>query len=53
MNINSINESNIKDLHILNLGKYKNLLPEVSGLRWVNEQNLLTDPLYKYKGELY
>lgn len=53
MNINSINESKVEHVHVLNFGKYKGLLPEVSGLRWINELDLLSDRLYRYKEEDY
>jgi hypothetical protein len=35
-NIASIPDARCADLHILNWGKYRSLLPEVSGARWTN-----------------
>ncbi|MEI3602808.1 hypothetical protein SPD79_12865 [Oceanobacillus sp. SE10311] len=43
MNINSINYSKLEPIHILNLGKYKNLLPELSGIRWIKKLYDLDD----------
>lgn len=36
--INSFNESKVGHIHILNLGEYKNFLPEVSGTRWLSKR---------------
>lgn len=35
--VNSIPESTLRDIHILNWGTHKNLLPEVSGARWTRK----------------
>lgn len=49
-NINSVNIDKVGHLHILNVGKYKSLLPEVSGTRWLREEEMLTEDVYRYKG---
>ena len=49
-NINSVNVDKVGHLHILNFGKYKSLLPEVSGTRWLREEEMLTEDIYRYKG---
>jgi len=48
MNINSINYSKLENIHILNLGRFKNLLPELSGIRWVKKLYELDD-IYRLK----
>ena len=48
-NINSVNIAKVGHLHILNVGKYKSLLPEVSGTRWLREEEMLTEDVYRYK----
>lgn len=50
-NINSFNEDKVRNLHILNVGEYKGLLPEVSGTRWLGEDKLLAEDFYRYKEE--
>lgn len=47
-NINSINYSKLESIHILNLGQYKNLLPELSGIRWISKLDELDD-IYRLK----
>lgn len=37
MNINSINYSELEHIHVLNLGQYRSLLPELSGTRWISK----------------
>ena len=39
MNISSINYTQLEDIHIINLGKYKSLLPKLSGVRWIGKQD--------------
>lgn len=48
MNINSINYSKLEHIHILNLGQFKQLLPELSGIRWINKLYNLDD-IYRLK----
>lgn len=50
-NISSVNEEKVGHLHILNVGEYKSLLPEVSGTRWSREAELLADEVYRYRKE--
>jgi|SRR5699024_6334487 len=50
-NINSVNLDKVGHIHILNIGKYKSLLPEVSGTRWLWEEEMLTEDVYRYKDE--
>ena len=47
-NINSVNANIVGHLHIFNIGKYKSLLPEVSGKRWLKEIEMLADGAYRY-----
>lgn len=48
VNINSINETALQDVHIINLGKYKSLLPEVSGARWIGEPEIASLGVHRY-----
>lgn len=48
MNINSINYLKLENIHILNLGRFKKLLPELSGIRWVKKLYELDD-IYRLK----
>src|SRR5699024_4002576 len=48
-NINSVYVDKVGHLHILNVVKYKSLLPEVSGTRWLREEEMLTEDVYRYK----
>lgn|SRR5690625_3389368 len=50
-NINSVNVDKVGHIHILNVGEYKSLLPEVSGTRWLREEEMLTEDVYRYKEE--
>ncbi|WP_276646020.1 hypothetical protein [Globicatella sulfidifaciens] len=47
-NINSVNADIVGHIHIFNIGKYKSLLPEVSGRRWLKEIEMLSDNVYRY-----
>ncbi|GAA0440689.1 hypothetical protein GCM10008983_17150 [Lentibacillus halophilus] len=47
MNTNTINYSKLEHVHILNLGQYKNLLPELSGIKWITKL-YHPDDIYRY-----
>lgn len=49
--INSINNAKIEHVHILNLGKHKKLLPELSGIRWISKNNEVWPDIYRWKKE--
>jgi hypothetical protein len=42
-------EEGLLDVHILNWGRYRDLLPEVSGARWTYKHDEDVYELYKYK----
>lgn len=46
-NLSSIPDTELQDVHILNWGSHRDLLPEVSGLRWTSKLNDLTYDTYK------
>lgn len=46
--ISSLPESDLQNIHILNWGYYRNLLPELSGLRWTSKLNHLNYETYKW-----
>lgn len=48
MNISSINYAQLEDIHIINLGKYKSLLPELSGVRWIGKQDEVETDIYRW-----
>jgi len=45
-NLNNIPDQDLQDVHILNWGSYRDLFPEISGLRW-------TTSLVRYSYEVY
>lgn len=44
----SIDDSDLKNIHLLNWGAYKNLLPEVSGARWTSKLEKVSYRIYEY-----
>lgn len=46
-NLTSIPYDNLQDIHILNWGSYRDLFPEVSGLRWTNKLGELDYEVYR------
>ena len=49
VHINGINKTNLEYIHILNLGNYKNLLPELSGIRWITKQHEVWPDTYRWE----
>lgn len=47
--ISSLPDSELKKIHILNWGHHRNLLPEVSGLRWTSKLDHLKYDIYQWK----
>ena len=43
----AFNNPKFQDIHILNWGNHKNLLPEVSGLRWTSKLDNINYEIYK------
>jgi len=39
-NLNSIPETDIEDVHVLNWGQHRDLMAEVSGVRWTSKYNI-------------
>jgi len=46
--ISSLPESELQNIHILNWGHHRDLLPELSGLRWTDRLNPLDYDTYKW-----
>ncbi|MGN4718480.1 hypothetical protein ACTFQ7_22070 [Bacillus cereus group sp. MYBK226-2] len=46
--ISSLTELEFQDIHILNWGNYRSLLPEISGLRWTSKLDNLVFEMYKW-----
>jgi hypothetical protein len=46
-NLMSIPDTDLHDVHILNWGDYRDLLPEVSGLRWTTKLDNLKYDFYR------
>ncbi|GKU82592.1 hypothetical protein [Niallia sp. NCCP-28] len=46
--ISSLAELEIQNIHILNWGDYRSLLPELSGLRWTSKLDKIEYELYKW-----
>ena len=46
--ISSIEDLKFQDIHILNWGNYRSLLPEISGLRWTSKLDDLVFEMYKW-----
>lgn len=46
--ISSIKDLEFQDIHILNWGNYRSLLPEISGLRWTSKLDDLVFEMYKW-----
>lgn len=47
-NLTSIPDDELQDFHILNWGDHRDLLPEVSGLRWTRKLDNTDYNIYKY-----
>lgn len=47
--IASLPDAELQDIHILNWGSYRDILPEVSGLRWTSKLDDFPYEIYKYK----
>jgi hypothetical protein len=45
-NLNNIPDKELQDIHILNWGSYRDLLPELSGLRWTTKLDSLNYEVY-------
>ncbi|MED4534909.1 hypothetical protein [Metabacillus fastidiosus] len=48
-NISSIPDTDLQNIHILNWGDYRALLPEVSGIRWTSKLDETVYEMYKYE----
>ncbi|MGH0437569.1 hypothetical protein ACQVOM_25725 [Bacillus basilensis] len=46
--ISSLKDLKFQDIHILNWGNYRSLLPEISGLRWTSKLDNLVFEMYKW-----
>ncbi len=46
--ISSLPDKEMQSIHILNWGDHRNLLPELSGLRWTSKLDHLTYEVYKW-----
>ncbi|MCU4992382.1 hypothetical protein OCF10_26240 [Bacillus cereus] len=46
--ISSLKDLKFQDIHILNWGNYRSLLPEISGLRWTSKLDDLVFEMYKW-----
>jgi hypothetical protein len=44
----SVDYSDLENIHVLNWGAYKNLLPEVSGARWTNKLKGIPYTIFEY-----
>ena len=45
-NLSNLPDSDLQDVHILNWGSYRDLLPELSGLRWTSKVNRMAHRVY-------
>ncbi|WML58648.1 hypothetical protein [Neobacillus sp. PS2-9] len=43
-----IRDAELQDIHILNWGDHRDLLPEISGLRWTSKLDTMTYEIYSY-----
>lgn len=43
-----LQDAELQDIHILNWGDHRNLLPEISGLRWTNKLDNMEYVIYRY-----
>lgn len=48
-NLNNIPDKELQNVHILNWGSYRDLLPELSGLRWTTRLDSLNYEVYSLK----
>ncbi|SOC44468.1 NUMOD4 motif-containing protein [Ureibacillus acetophenoni] len=48
--IASVSDTELQDIHILNWGNHRDLLPEVSGLRWTSKLDDMNYEVYKFIG---
>lgn len=48
-NLITIPDERLQNIHILNWGYYRDLLPEVSGLRWTSTLDNMDYDIYRYK----
>ncbi|MGG3890007.1 hypothetical protein [Metabacillus fastidiosus] len=48
-NISSIPDTDLQNIHILNWGDYRALLPEISGARWTSKLDDTIYAMYKYE----
>lgn len=46
--ISTLTDSEFQDIHILNWGQHRSLLPEISGLRWTSKLDEVEYELYKW-----
>lgn len=46
--LTSIPDAELQDIHILNWGNHRDLLPEVSGLRWTSKLNNVEYNIYSF-----
>ncbi|MGG3691771.1 hypothetical protein [Heyndrickxia ginsengihumi] len=46
-----LRDSELQDIHILNWGDHRDLLPEVSGLRWTSKLDTMVYDIYRYTTE--
>ncbi|MCG7344021.1 hypothetical protein MHZ92_07750 [Sporosarcina sp. ACRSL] len=46
-NLSNIPHESLQDIHILNWGSYRDLFPEVSGLRWTSKLDELEHEVYR------
>ncbi|CAM3996887.1 hypothetical protein [Mesobacillus zeae] len=46
--LSTLPDSEIKDIHILNWGNHRDLLPELSGLRWTSKLDFLDYDVYRW-----
>ncbi|CAM5734274.1 hypothetical protein SAFG77S_11602 [Streptomyces afghaniensis] len=44
-----IRDAELQDIHILNWGDHRDLLPEISGLRWTSKLDTMEYEIYRYK----
>jgi hypothetical protein len=47
-NLNSIPDIELQDIHILNWGDHRDLLPEISGLRWTSKLDNKEYDIYRF-----
>ncbi|MCM3571191.1 hypothetical protein [Neobacillus mesonae] len=43
-----IRDAELQDIHILNWGDHRDLLPEISGLRWTSKLDTMEYEIYRY-----